>query len=140
MLKFTERPKTQGITSKKTWLSLKRISCLQVIFVLICMKGMLICFNLQRDKTGNGLPNNDIVQQKVCSCKCQFYTKICAWSRLVSQFHVIAGKKYLMCPMTIKMLMQHVIANSNLHNLKIYSLKGWIKTSQSLNMNYIYVA
>ena len=33
------------------------ISCLQVIFVLIWMKKTLICFNLQRDRTGNGLPN-----------------------------------------------------------------------------------
>ena len=57
MLKFTERSKTPEITSKNTWLSLKGISCLQVIFVLIWMKQTLIWFNLQRDGTGNGLPN-----------------------------------------------------------------------------------
>ena len=55
MLKFTEWPKTPGITSKKTWLSLKGISCLQVIFVLIWMKQRLIWFNLRRDGTENGL-------------------------------------------------------------------------------------
>ena len=58
MLKFTERPKTPGITSKKkAWLSLKGISCFQVIFVLIGMKQTLIWFNLQREGTGNGLSN-----------------------------------------------------------------------------------
>ena len=34
MLKFAERLKTPGITLKKTSLSLKRISCMQVIFVI----------------------------------------------------------------------------------------------------------
>ena len=57
MLKFTEWPKTPGITSKKTWLSLKGISCLQVTFVLIWMKQTLIWFNFQRDGTGNRLSN-----------------------------------------------------------------------------------
>ena len=57
MLKFTERPKTPGISSKKTWISLKGISYLQVIFVLIWMKQTLIWFNVQRDGTGNGLSN-----------------------------------------------------------------------------------
>ena len=57
MLKFTERPKTTEITSKKTWPSLKSISCLQVIFVLIWMKQTLIWFNLQIDGTANGLSN-----------------------------------------------------------------------------------
>ena len=63
MLKFTERPKTPGITSKKTWLSLKGISCLQLIFVLIWMKQTLIWFNLQRHGTGNGLPNLNLHQK-----------------------------------------------------------------------------
>ena len=57
MLKFIERSKTLGITSKKTWLSREGISCLQVIFVLIWMKQTLIWFNLQRDGTGNELSN-----------------------------------------------------------------------------------
>ena len=54
MLKFSERPKTTGITSKK---KLKRISCLQVIFVLIWMKQRPIWFKLQRDGIGNGFSN-----------------------------------------------------------------------------------
>ena len=75
-----------------------------------------------------------ILLQKVCSYKCQFCTKVCASSRLVSQVHMIAGqnikKKYLMCQIPIKMLKQHAIPNSSLHNLKIYSSKGCRKTSQ----------
>ena len=57
MLKFTEQPKTPGMTSKKTLLSLKGMSCLQVILVLNWMKQMLLRLNLQRDGTGNGLSN-----------------------------------------------------------------------------------
>ena len=72
--------------------------------------------------------------QKICSYKCQFYTKVCASSRLVSQVHMIAGqnikKKYLMCQIPIKMLKQHAIPSSSLHNLDIYSSKGCRKTSQ----------
>ena len=57
MLKFTEWHKTLGMTSKKTLLSLKGISCLLVICVLNWMKQTLTWFNLQRDRTGNGLSN-----------------------------------------------------------------------------------
>ena len=42
---------------QKSWLSLKGISSLQVIFVLTCTKQTLIMFNLQRDGTGNKLFN-----------------------------------------------------------------------------------
>ena len=54
--------------------------------------------------------------------------------RLVSQAHMIAGqnikKKYRMWKIPIKMLKQHAIPNSSLHNLKIYSLNGCRKTGQ----------
>ena len=56
MLKFTEQPKTPGMTSKKV-LSLKGISSFAGDFVLIWMKQRLIWFNLQRDGTRNGLSN-----------------------------------------------------------------------------------
>ena len=76
-----------------------------------------------------------ILLQKVCSYKCQFCTKVSASSRLVSQVHMMTGqnikKKYLMCQIPIKMLKQHAIPNSSLHNLKIYSSKGCRKTSKS---------
>ena len=93
MLKFTMQPKTPGITSKKTWFSLKEISCFQVIFVLIWMKQMLIWFNLQRDKTGNGLSNiNDTFAESLLLQIYQFCTKVCASSsRLFSQVHMMAG-------------------------------------------------
>ena len=38
MLKFTKRPKTSGITLKKTWLFLKKISYFQVILMLFGVK------------------------------------------------------------------------------------------------------
>ena len=76
-----------------------------------------------------------ILLQKVCSYKYQFCTKVCASSRLFSQVHMITRqnvkKKYLMCPIPIKMVKQHAIPNSGLHNLKIFSSKGCRKTSQS---------
>ena len=55
MLKFTEQPKTPGMTSKKTLL--KGISSFAGDFVLIWMKQRLIWFNLQRDGTRNGMSN-----------------------------------------------------------------------------------
>ena len=57
MLKFIKRPKTLVMTSKKKLLSLKGISCLQVIFVLYWIKQTLIWLNFQRDGTGNELSN-----------------------------------------------------------------------------------
>ena len=104
MLKFAERPKTPGITSKKnrkkTWLSLKGISCLQMIFVLIWMKQTLIWFNLQRDETGNGLSNVNL-HQSLHIFK----------AGLSSSYDVMAGqnikKKNLMCQILIIMLKQN---------------------------------
>ena len=64
MLKLTEQSRISGITPKKTLLSLKGISCLEVIFVLIWMRQTLIWFNLQRNGIGNGLPNiNDAIAE-----------------------------------------------------------------------------
>ena len=123
MLRFIERPKTPGITSRKTWLSLKGISCLQVIFVLIWMKQTLIWFSLQRDGTGNGLSNVSLHQSM------RIFK-----AGLSNSYNVMAGqnikKKYLMYQIPIKMLKQHTIPKSSLHNLKIYSSKGCRKTSQ----------
>ena len=63
-------------------------------------------------------------------------------SRLVSQVHMMAGqnvkRKYVMCHIPIKMLKKHVIPNSILHKLKIYSSKGCRKTIQ--RCWWIYVA
>ena len=140
MLKFTEQSKTPGITLNKTWLSLKGISCFYAIFQLIWMKQMLICLNLQRDETVIDSLTSRIPLQKVCCYKMSVCTKVCmklnleGWS-LTSQVNMIAGqnieKKYLMCQMPIKMLKQHAIPNSSLHNLKIYSSKECRKTIQT---------
>ena len=76
MLKFTERPKTPGMASEKKVLSLKGISSLSGDFVLIWMKQRLIWFNLQRDRTRNGLSNiketfAENLQLKISSSLCQ---------------------------------------------------------------------
>ena len=54
---------------------------------------------------------------------------------LSSSYDVMAAgqnikKNYLMCQIPVKMLKQHTIPNSSLHNLKIYLSKGCRKTSQ----------
>ena len=135
MLKFTERPKTPGMASKKPVLSLKGISSFAVDFVLIWMKQRLIWFNLQRDETRNGLSN--IKETFAESLQLQMSVlhqrmSIFQSSMLVSQVHMMAGqnvkKKYLMCQIPIKMLKQHATPNSSLHDLKIYSSKGCRKT------------
>ena len=111
-----ERPKTPGITSNMDFL----ISCLQESFVLIWIKQTLIWFNLQRNGTGNRFVISRIFFQKFCSYKCQFCTKVCASSRLVSQVQMMVGenikKKHLMCQVPIKMFKHNAIPNSRLHS------------------------
>ena len=140
MLKFTQQPKTPGMTSKKTLLSLKGISCLQVIFVLNWMKQMLLWLNLQRDGTGNGMYNiKDTfaeslhLQVSVLHQGSQLSLQVL---RLVSQVHMMVGqnvrKQQLVCQIQmcqIKMFKQHATPNSSLHKLNIYSSKGCRKTS-----------
>ena len=140
MLKFTQQPKTPGMTSKKTLLSLKGISCLQVIFVLNWMKQMLLWLNLQRDGTGNGMYNiKDTfaeslhLQVSVLHQGSQLSLQVL---RLVSQVHMMVGqnvkKQQLVCQtqmFQIKMFKQHATPNSSLHKLNIYSSKGCRKTS-----------
>ena len=60
------------------------------------------------------------------------YVHLQGWSLKSSSFDGWAKckKKYLMRQIPIKMLKQHGIPNSSLHNLKIYSSKGCRKTSQ----------
>ena len=110
MLKFTERPKTPGMTSKKTLFFLKETSCLQVIFMLIWMKQTLFWFILQRDGTGNGLSNiKDTFAESMQIQMSVLYQSMSIFQslRVVSQFHIMAGqnveKKYLMCQIPIKM-------------------------------------
>ena len=78
------------------------------------MKQTLIWFNLQRNGTGNGLSNINLDQSM------RIFK-----AGLSNSYDVMAGQniktKYLMCQIPIKMLKQHTIPNSSLHNLKIYS-------------------
>ena len=117
MMKFTEQPKTLGITSKKTWLSQKGIRYLQVIFVLIWMKQTLIWFNLQRDGTRNGLRNTKdtfaeclqqqmpVLHQSIIFFKAGLSSSYDAGQNI--------KKMYLMCQIPINMLEQHAIPNSS---------------------------
>ena len=57
MLKLTERPKTPGLTLKKTIAFFEGNKQFAGDFVLIWMKQRLIWLNLQRDGTRNGLSN-----------------------------------------------------------------------------------
>ena len=98
------------------------------------MKQTLIRFNLQRDGTGNGLSNiKDTFAESLQLQISVLLQRVSIFqsSRLVSQFHLMAGqnikKKYLMCQIPIKVLKQHAIPNSSLHNLKVYSSKGYRK-------------
>ena len=88
ILKFTECPKTSGITSKKTWVSLKGISFLQVIFVLIWIKQTLIWFNLQKDETGNGLSNiKDTFAESLQLQMSVLHQSICIFKASVSSLY-----------------------------------------------------
>ena len=84
--------KQRGHLKKKTWLSLKGISCLQVLFMLIWMKQSLIWFNLQRDGTGNGLSN---IKETFAEClqlqMLVLHQSMCIFNALVSHVHMIAG-------------------------------------------------
>ena len=91
----------------------------------------LIWFNLQRDGTRNGLfniketfaenlPLQMSVLQQSMNIVQGWYLKFMAGKNV--------EKTYLMCQIPIKMLIQHAILNSNLHNLKFYSRKWCIKT------------
>ena len=101
------------------------------------MKQTLIWFNLQRDGTGNGSSNiKDAFGEYLQLQMSVLQQSMCIFS--ADQDHMIAGqnikKKYFMCQIPIKMLTQHAIQDSSLHNFKIYSSKGCVKTGQSLKL------
>ena len=89
MLKFTEWPKTLGMTSKKTVLSMKVISSFAGDFVLIWTKQRLIGFRLQRDGTRNGQRDfgRKFAAKNVSSLH-QSMSIFQGWS----QIHVMAGQ------------------------------------------------
>ena len=114
MLKFTERSKIPVITSRKTWLSLKGISCLQVIFVLILMKKTLIWLSLQRDGTGNGVPNikdtfakssqlqMSVLHQSMCIFKAGLSSSYDCWEKY-KESHVLDSNQNIETTCTSKL-------------------------------------
>ena len=94
MLKFTERPKTLGMTSKQNVAFPEGNKLFAGDFVLIWMKETLIWFNLQRDGTINGLSN--IKETFAESLQLQMTVlhqrmSIFQSSMLVSQVHIMAA-------------------------------------------------
>ena len=114
-----------GDQFKKTWLSLKGISCLQEIFVLIWMKQTLIWFNLQRDGSGNGLSNikdtfaeslrlqMSVLHQSMCIFKAGgLSSSFDGWAKYKEKVPDVRCVRCQMCQISIKMLKQHAIPNS----------------------------
>ena len=134
MLKFPEWPKKSGDHFSKTWLSLKEISYLQVIFVLVWMKQTLISFNLHRDETGNRFSNIKNTFTESLQLQMSVLHQRCAssvWSlKLIHGWakYIYIKKKYLMCHIPFKMLKKNAIPDSSLWRLQIHSSKGWRKT------------
>ena len=94
MLRFTEWPKTPGMTSKKNIAFPEGNKLFAGDFLLIWMKQTLIWSNLQRDGTRNGSSN--IKETFTESLQLQMsvlhqHTSIFQSSRLVSQVHMMAG-------------------------------------------------
>ena len=119
-----------GDQFKKTWLSLKGISCLQEIFVLIWMKQTLIWFNLQRDGSGNGLSNiKDTFAESLRLQMSVLHQSMCIFKAggLSSSFDGWA--KYKEKVPDVSDLNQNVETTCN-SKLKIYSSKGYRKTNQ----------
>ena len=136
MLKFTKRRKTLVITSIITWLYLKEISCFQVIFLVIWMKKKtLIWFSLQRDGTGNGLPNiKDTFAESLQLQMLVLHQIMCIFKAdgLSRSYDCQAKYKEKVPDVSDpnQMLKGHAIPNSSLHSLKVYSSKGCRKTNQ----------
>ena len=123
VLKFTERSKTLGITSKTG------------DFCANLDEKNADMFNFQRDGTGNGFSNiKDTSVESVQLQMSVLHQSLCIFKAGLFQVHLMTGqnirKKYLMCQIPVKTLKQHAIPNSSLHNLKIYSLKSCRKISQ----------
>ena len=101
-------PDIGKITNQKNGLSLKGISCLQLIFVLIWMKQTLIWFNLKRDGAGNRLSNTKDTLAESVQLLISVLHQRSASTRLVSQVHMMTRqnikKKYLMCQIPVKMV------------------------------------
>ena len=127
ILKFTKRPKTPWTTFEKIWFSLKGISYFQVIFMLFWMKWTLVCFDLQGDGTGNGLPNIkdafaesfelqlSVLYQSICIFKAGLSSLSDDWAKYKEKLPDVSDSNHV--------LKQDAISISSLQDLKIYSSK-----------------
>ena len=129
MLRWNSPSGPPEMTSKKILLSLKGISCLQVIFVLIWMRRDKRCYGSiykEMELEMDCLTFKETLAESVLEQMSVLHQSMSIFqsSRLVSQFHMMAGqnvkKKYLMRQIPIKMLKEEATPNSRLHNLKIY--------------------
>ena len=112
-------PKLWGAL-QKIWLSLKGITCLQVIFVLIWMKQTLIWYNLQRDGTGNGFSSiKDTFAERLQLQISVLHQSMCMnkSSRHFSQVHMMAWqnikKNYLKNEESCKRVFQKRVFEKN---------------------------
>ena len=81
MLKFTERPKTPEMTSKKTSPSLKGITSFQVIlYESGWNKGWYSSIYKEMELEIDCLKSRRLLQE-ICSSKCQFCSKVWAFSK-----------------------------------------------------------
>ena len=136
MLKFTERPKTPGTTSKKKETkgnilfacnfraNLDEANVDMVQFTkrwnwkwIVWHQGYF-CRKFAATKNVSSAPKDMHLP----------VFKACLSSSYMAGQNI--KKNYLMCHIPIKMLKQHVIPNSSLHNLKICSSTGCRKTNQ----------
>ena len=90
------------------------------------LKQRLVWFNLQRDRTRNGLSNiketfaeNLLLQMSVLHQSMSIFQ---VWSlKFIWWLGKNVKKKYLMCQIPIKLLKEHATPNSSLQNLKVVS-------------------
>ena len=85
------------------------------------LKQRLVWFNLQRDRTRNGLSNI----KETFAESLQLQMSVLHQRMSIFQSSMMAGqnvkKKYLMCQIPIKLLKEHATPNSSLQNLKVVS-------------------
>ena len=121
MLKVWSSGPKHRYLSKKTWLSWKGISFLQITFMLFGMKETLIWFNLQKERTINRLLHikdafaesvqlqmSVLLHRGICMVKAGLSGLSDGWANI--------KKKYPICQIPVKMLKQYAILNSSLQN------------------------
>ena len=105
--------------------------------MLIWIKQTLIWFNLQRDGTGNGLSNiKDTFAESLQLRMSVLYQSVCIFKPGLSSSYDGWAKYKEKVPVSEPNQNVETTCNSKLklHNLKIYSPKGCVKTSQRRRM------